>query len=178
MLLAGSFPILKARFSPAFRSAANILSNIRVDYLAFQTRQQLHHSPSPRKVHTRLNLSILNSRNKHVERPSPHCAFSLNRLTQANFRTCSKTKSATLPNLPPARHRKPSNMATPELIEKATAFVYDKMSKYDASHDFDHIKRVVGCAHTIHSEIVATQPDHVALDLNLITLCALLRKYI
>jgi uncharacterized protein len=67
-------------------------------------------------------------------------------------------------------------MATLDLIAKVAAYVEDEMSKYDASHDFEHIKRVVGCAHMIHSQILATKPDHPELDLNLITLSALLRK--
>jgi uncharacterized protein len=67
-------------------------------------------------------------------------------------------------------------MATPELIAKVAEYVDTHMDQYDASHDFEHIKRVVGCAHLIHSEIVATQPEHPKLDLNLITLSALLRK--
>jgi uncharacterized protein len=67
-------------------------------------------------------------------------------------------------------------MATSDLIAKVAGYVEGEMSNYDASHDFEHIKRVVGCAHMIHSEIVATQPDYPELDLDLITLSALLRK--
>ena len=67
-------------------------------------------------------------------------------------------------------------MATQELIIKVAAYVDNHMSKYDASHDFEHIKRVVGAAHKIHDEILATQPSHPEFNRDLITLSALLRK--
>jgi hypothetical protein len=91
-----------------------------------------------------------------------------------NPQTCSDTHFATSQLYLPS---KDPNMATPELIARVAEYVDNHMGQYDASHDFEHIKRVVGCAHLIHAEIVATQPEHPELDLNLITLSALLRKY-
>ena len=61
------------------------------------------------------------------------------------------------------------------------------MLKYDASHDFTHIKRVVGLANQIYSELGIPSNDEnypqPKLDLELITLSALLhdvgdRKYL
>lgn len=64
------------------------------------------------------------------------------------------------------------------LIPKVSGFVEKYMAKYDGSHDFNHIKRVVGLAHQIYREIIAEaeqqgdeEPD---LDLQVITLGALL----
>lgn len=72
-----------------------------------------------------------------------------------------------------------------ELINKVSASVENYMSKYDGSHDFNHIKRVVGLAHRIYSEMAATTSNKTAptLDLDVITLSALLhdvgdRKYL
>ncbi len=74
-----------------------------------------------------------------------------------------------------------------ELITKVAAYVEKCMSKYDGSHDFDHIKRVVGLAHHIHSQMTTSPPKSnipsPPLDLDVITLAALLhdigdRKYI
>lgn len=61
------------------------------------------------------------------------------------------------------------------------------MSHYDGSHDFNHIKRVVGLAHYIHSQMTELIPGKNTstphLDLDVITLSALLhdvgdRKYV
>ncbi|KAE8453145.1 hypothetical protein EG329_011212 [Mollisiaceae sp. DMI_Dod_QoI] len=74
-----------------------------------------------------------------------------------------------------------------ELITKVTSYVEKYMSNYDGSHDFDHIKRVVGLAHHIHSQMTTSPPKSnipsPPLDLDVITLAALLhdigdRKYI
>ena len=65
-------------------------------------------------------------------------------------------------------------MDSRELIVKAAAYVERVMSEYDASHDFEHIKRVIGGAHTIYSRILEAKPDS-ELDLGIITLGALLR---
>ncbi|PSS27454.1 hypothetical protein M430DRAFT_76623, partial [Amorphotheca resinae ATCC 22711] len=70
--------------------------------------------------------------------------------------------------------------ANAALIPKVTAFVEKYMSKYDGSHDFNHIKRVVGLAHLIYKEINSQReadPTHGGgeeLDLHVITLAALL----
>ncbi|OHE95322.1 HD domain-containing protein [Colletotrichum orchidophilum] len=66
-----------------------------------------------------------------------------------------------------------------ELVSKVTKYVEAYMAKYDASHDFNHIKRVVSLAHRIHARSPATP----ALDKHIITLSALLhdvgdRKYL
>ncbi|TDZ49516.1 Uncharacterized protein CTRI78_v008119 [Colletotrichum trifolii] len=66
-----------------------------------------------------------------------------------------------------------------ELVAKVTAYVQDYMAKYDASHDFNHIKRVVSLAHRIHDQ----HPSTSNLDKHTITLSALLhdvgdRKYL
>jgi uncharacterized protein len=58
-------------------------------------------------------------------------------------------------------------------------YVKAYMSRYDASHDFSHIERVVGLAHHIYDN----SPDSPVLDLRLITIAALLhdvgdRKYL
>lgn len=67
------------------------------------------------------------------------------------------------------------------LIPKVSAFVEKYMSNYDGSHDFNHIRRVVGLAHLIYNEINKEKQDSVAmfdeepeLDLHVITLSALL----
>ncbi|KAF7874807.1 hypothetical protein EAF04_001981 [Stromatinia cepivora] len=74
-----------------------------------------------------------------------------------------------------------------ELIPKVENHVKQHMSKFDASHDFAHIKRVVHRAHIIHDEIIAdaakkNQPVP-QYDMTSITLSALLhdvgdRKYV
>ncbi|GKT50312.1 uncharacterized protein ColSpa_10493 [Colletotrichum spaethianum] len=66
-----------------------------------------------------------------------------------------------------------------EIVAKVTEYVEGYMSKYDASHDFNHIKRVVSLAHRIYAQSPATP----ALDKHTITLAALLhdvgdRKYL
>jgi uncharacterized protein len=60
------------------------------------------------------------------------------------------------------------------LIPKVTAFVEKYMSRYDGSHDFDHIKRVVGLAHLIYRECKEDEEGREELDLHVITLAALL----
>lgn len=87
----------------------------------------------------------------------------------------SQPRIPVTPKKPPKGIRKPSvNQA---LIPKVTAFVKEYMSKYDGSHDFNHIKRVVGLAHLIYKEVKAggkDDADYLELDLNIITLAALL----
>ncbi|KAG9241625.1 HD domain-containing protein [Calycina marina] len=68
------------------------------------------------------------------------------------------------------------------LIPKVVVYVEDYMGKFDGSHDFNHIKRVVGLSHTLYGSIVKATPDS-KLDINIITLSALLhdvgdRKYL
>jgi len=66
------------------------------------------------------------------------------------------------------------------LIPKVTAFVEKYMSKYDGSHDFNHIRRVVGLAHLIYTEVNKERlesplfDEEEDLDLHVITLAALL----
>ncbi|CAG8951087.1 hypothetical protein HYFRA_00006485 [Hymenoscyphus fraxineus] len=67
------------------------------------------------------------------------------------------------------------------LIPKVSAFVEKYMSKYDGSHDFNHIRRVVGLAHKIYTDINTQKAQNVGdgngeqeLDLHVITLGALL----
>lgn len=66
------------------------------------------------------------------------------------------------------------------LIPKVTAFVEKYMGNYDGSHDFNHIRRVVGLAHLIYKEINLQREespvfdDEEELDLHVITLAALL----
>ncbi|KAG5801247.1 hypothetical protein H9Q74_012521 [Fusarium xylarioides] len=62
------------------------------------------------------------------------------------------------------------------LIGKVTKYVEEYMSKYDASHDFNHIKRVLRLSQHIQSHTPSTRQD-------LVTLAALLhdvgdKKYI
>lgn len=64
------------------------------------------------------------------------------------------------------------------LLVKVTAYVKDFMNKYDGSHDFAHVQRVLGLALKI-----ATHPDSRECDLEIVTLSALLhdvgdRKYL
>ncbi|KAF6826939.1 HD domain-containing protein [Colletotrichum musicola] len=56
-----------------------------------------------------------------------------------------------------------------ELVSKVTSYVEAYMAKYDPSHDFAHIKRVLSLAHRIHA---ASSP--ATLDKHVITLAALL----
>lgn len=74
-----------------------------------------------------------------------------------------------------------------ELIAKVATYVEEYMTNFDSSHDFSHIKRVVGLAHRIHSQMATpiskTENHPPSLDLYIITLSALLhdigdRKYI
>jgi uncharacterized protein len=47
------------------------------------------------------------------------------------------------------------------------------MNNFDGSHDFYHIKRVLGLAHTIYAEVSKSTPN-TELNLTIITLAALL----
>ena len=73
---------------------------------------------------------------------------------------------------------KPKSNPNAALIPKVSGFVEKYMSKYDGSHDFNHIRRVVGLAHLIYKEILAEAEnlgeDEPELDLNVVTLAALL----
>jgi uncharacterized protein len=86
-----------------------------------------------------------------------------------------------LPQPPPKKRKKAKTKHNAALIPKVTAFVEKYMSKYDGSHDFNHIRRVVGLAHLIYSEITKAREhsplfgdDESDLDLHVITLAALL----
>lgn len=72
-------------------------------------------------------------------------------------------------------NREPAPMK--ELIRKVVAYVKEYMAQYDGSHDFNHIKRVLGLAHTLRMQ------DPSAYDKDIVTLAALLhdvgdRKYL
>jgi uncharacterized protein len=83
---------------------------------------------------------------------------------------------------PPAKKgKKTKSKHNASLIPKVSAFVEKYMSKYDGSHDFNHIRRVVGLAHLIYTEINNNKPqnpdsddDEPDLDLHVVTLGALL----
>jgi len=86
-----------------------------------------------------------------------------------------------LPKPPPKKRKKAKPKHNAALIPKVTAFVEKYMSKYDGSHDFNHIRRVVGLAHLIYTEINKSREhsplfdeDDSDLDLHVITLSALL----
>lgn len=81
----------------------------------------------------------------------------------------------------PKKRKKAKTKHNAALIPKVTAFVEKYMSKYDGSHDFNHIRRVVGLAHLIYTEINKSREhaplfdeDESDLDLHVITLGALL----
>ncbi len=80
----------------------------------------------------------------------------------------------------PAAKKRKTDAADGALIPKVTAYVENYMSQYDASHDMDHIRRVVGLAHAIYNETRQERPDGTLqdggapLDLQVITLAALL----
>ncbi|CZT09275.1 hypothetical protein WAI453_005704 [Rhynchosporium graminicola] len=86
------------------------------------------------------------------------------------------------PKGPPKKPRKRAKKVPPNaaLIPKVTTFVQEYMSQYDGSHDFNHIKRVVGLAHKIYAEIIKTEEEsglfdkESDLDLHVVTLAALL----
>lgn len=83
------------------------------------------------------------------------------------------------PSRPPSakKRKKAKPKYNAELIPQVTAFVEKYMSKYDGSHDFNHIRRVVGLAHLIYTEmnkeseesslLFDEQPN---LDLHIVTL--------
>ncbi|KIW04451.1 uncharacterized protein PV09_04716 [Verruconis gallopava] len=68
------------------------------------------------------------------------------------------------------------------IIEKSVAYVKDFMSRYDASHDFSHVQRVLQIAKTIEAAERKNNPT-LPIDTSVITLAALLhdvgdRKYL
>jgi uncharacterized protein len=72
-----------------------------------------------------------------------------------------------------AKNAKTSQKAT--IIPEVTEFVQQYMSKYDGSHDFNHIRRVVGLANLIYKRLKEETPESaVGMDLYAITLAALL----
>jgi uncharacterized protein len=83
------------------------------------------------------------------------------------------------PKLKPKK-KKDRSSHNAALIPKVTAFVEKYMSNYDGSHDFNHIRRVVGLAHLIYKDINAQREESQMfdegedLDLHVITLAALL----
>jgi len=74
-------------------------------------------------------------------------------------------------------------MSQPEdLIAKVAVYVESYMNNFDGSHDFNHIKRVLGLSHRLYNTL-SEAPSHPKLDLTIITLSALLhdvgdRKYL
>lgn len=85
------------------------------------------------------------------------------------------------------RLERPKNMLAPpsameELVAKTKEHVREYMSRYDASHDWSHIERVLALARRIEAGERKSRPT-VALDADIITLAALLhdvgdRKYL
>jgi len=73
----------------------------------------------------------------------------------------------------PTKQKNTKSAYNQALIPQVTQFVEKYMSKYDGSHDFNHIRRVVGLAHLIYNEMKVDLND-VDLDLHVITLAALL----
>ena len=77
-------------------------------------------------------------------------------------------------------------MAEPKnLVAKISDYVQEFMSHYDGSHDFCHVKRVLGLAHQIYAELASpsstpSSSDSSAsgqtLDPLVITLSALLHE--
>jgi uncharacterized protein len=81
-----------------------------------------------------------------------------------------------------------SSTKSGELLQDVVKYVEEYMSHFDASHDFNHIKRVVSVAHIIYHELegkaeAAPGVPQQELDYSVITLSALLhdvgdRKYL
>jgi uncharacterized protein len=80
-------------------------------------------------------------------------------------------------------------MAEPEnLITKVSEYVEEYMSHYDGSHDYQHVKRVLGLAHLIYRELTSPSDTPSSssgslecaqlLDPLVITLSALLHEYV
>jgi uncharacterized protein len=72
-------------------------------------------------------------------------------------------------------------MAEPEnLISKVSEYVEEFMSHYDGSHDFCHVKRVLGLSHQIYAELSSESSNSSSsaqpLDPLVITLSALLHE--
>jgi uncharacterized protein len=67
-----------------------------------------------------------------------------------------------------------------DLIKKVSKYVEKYMNQFDGSHDFNHIKRVVGMSHLIYSQItkfpIKTRPRMAASPLTL-KLSRSLRSY-
>ncbi|QSZ36705.1 hypothetical protein DSL72_006588 [Monilinia vaccinii-corymbosi] len=72
------------------------------------------------------------------------------------------------------KNTKPEMAQNAGLVTQVTAFVEKYMSAYDGSHDFNHIRRVVGLAHGIYKELGEDIMYESGLDLQVITLAALL----
>ncbi|KAH8812515.1 hypothetical protein F5884DRAFT_672865 [Xylogone sp. PMI_703] len=90
--------------------------------------------------------------------------------------SASASPSTAIPRRPV---KKPKRKPNPTLIIKVTAFVQKYMSAYDGSHDFNHIRRVVGLAHAIYTAVMEeaereNAPPEFDLDLQVITLASLL----
>ena len=76
------------------------------------------------------------------------------------------------------------------LISKVSAYVEEYMSQFDGSHDFSHIKRVLGMSHLLFFSQITEESESASasassasrtqtkpeLDLNVITLSALLHN--
>jgi uncharacterized protein len=70
-----------------------------------------------------------------------------------------------------------------ELIRKVATYVEEYMNKFDGSHDYNHIRRVLGLARLIAAEILSDPANTTVLNPTTITLSALLhdvgdRKYL
>ncbi|APA11623.1 hypothetical protein SS1G_05077 [Sclerotinia sclerotiorum 1980 UF-70] len=84
----------------------------------------------------------------------------------------SNSSSTTVTSKP--KNTKPKMAQNAGLIVQVTAFVEKYMSAYDGSHDFNHIRRVVGLAHRIYKELDGEGVNGSELDLQVVTLAALL----
>ena len=94
------------------------------------------------------------------------------------------------PKPSPQKKKKKSMPGNAGLIPKVTAFAEQYMSNFDGSHDFNHVRRVVGLAHQIYNETRQEKQENLIfadagsqLDLQVVTLAALLhdvgdRKYL
>jgi len=78
-----------------------------------------------------------------------------------------------------------ASLAGDPLVQAVAAFVEDYMANHDPSHDFHHIRRVVGLAQHLAAAQAADplSPSQLPLDLRIVTLAALLhdvgdRKYL
>lgn len=127
------------------------------------------HASTPQEIHGKIS-SPFNLSKQTLTRA--HCKTAVNMSSTAKFvdHACAHVQ----------QELQIKKTLCPELVDQVRGFIEVYMSKFDGSHDYTHIERVVSIAHAIYAELAATSPH---LDRNLITLCALLhdvgdRKYL